>query len=203
MSEAVATKPEAPPAPHPSLFAQVVGHKVLFWAVLLGALIADIASKAWADLTIRPMGENTFPVIPGVIAWKWAENQGAAFSILYGRPEILAVIASIVLIAVFFYMVRTKPQRRFFLIALGLVAAGAIGNLYDRLLLGHVRDFIFFDFDLPFHDKFSFIPRRWPVFNVADMSIIGGVAVLVVLSLFTKSEKPASRKAAEAQGKTA
>ncbi|MCC6572814.1 MAG: signal peptidase II [Planctomycetes bacterium] len=188
MSEAAAAKPQAPSA-KPNFLSQAVGQKVIFWAVLLVSLIADIASKAWADITLRPFGDKVVPVIPNVLAWKWAENKGAAFSILDGRADILSIIAAVVLLAVFVYMVRTKPERKIFLIALGMVAAGAMGNLYDRILLGHVRDFIFFDFDLPLHEKFSFIPQRWPVFNVADMSILGGVGTLVVLSLFTKEKK--------------
>lgn len=194
MSEIAASKPQT--NSNPGVFANLVSLKVGFWVVLLGALSADIASKAWADLTLRPLGDNAVSVIPGLLAWKWAENKGAAFSILDGRADILSVIAAVVLAVVFIYMYRTKPEKRLLLVAMALVASGAIGNLYDRLLLGYVRDFIFFDFDLPLHDKFSFIPRRWPVFNVADMAILGGVGVMVVISLFSKEKKehPAAPK---------
>ncbi len=166
--------------------------KGLFWIVLLAALIADIATKAWADANIRPTEPDVTPFLGHWISWKWAENQGAAFSILYGNPGLLAVIATVVLIVLGIYVYTADPQRRVFLFALALVAAGAIGNLYDRMLLGHVRDFIYFDFDLPFHGfgVGSFvIPRRWPVWNIADMWIMGGVGILLVLS-FKKQPKP-------------
>lgn len=130
-------------------------------------------------------------MIDGFLAWKWAENQGAAFSILEGRPILLASIAAIVLIAIFVYVYLADRKRHLFLLGLGLVASGAIGNLYDRLRLGYVRDFIFFDFDLPFYGTeilWWTIPQRWPVWNVADAAIMLGVAILLAVS-FRKSPK--------------
>jgi signal peptidase II len=177
--------------------------KGIFWIVLLAGLVADIATKAWADANIRPTEPDVTPFLGHWISWKWAENQGAAFSILYGNPGVLATIAAIVLTVLAVYVYQADPKRRVFLFALALVAAGAIGNLYDRLLLGHVRDFIYFDFDLPGHG-FGIgdfvIPRRWPVWNVADMWIMGGVAILLVLS-FKKQPKssPASNGGASGE----
>ncbi len=120
---------------------------------------------------------------------------GAAFSILYGNPGLLAVIASVVLIVIFVYVYMAEPSRRVFLLALALVASGALGNLFDRITLGYVRDFVYFDFDLPFHG-FGFgsfrIPQRWPVWNVADMAILTGVGILLILSF---KKQPESNKA--------
>jgi signal peptidase II len=168
--------------------------KGLFWIVLLAALVADIATKAWADANIRLTEPDVTPFLGHWVTWKWAENQGAAFSILYGNPGLLAVIASVVLIVLGIYVYTADPKRRVFLFALALVAAGAIGNLYDRMLLGHVRDFVYFDWDLPFHGfgigSFR-IPQRWPVWNIADMEIMAGVGILLVLS-FKKQPRPAS-----------
>ena len=165
--------------------------KGLFWIILIAGLVADLATKSWADTHVRPTDPYVTPVIDGFIGWKWATNEGAAFSIMHGRPVLLALIAGAVLSVLFLYMYKAEPRRRWFLGALGLVASGAIGNLYDRLLLGHVRDFMFFTFDLPFHGTkiLNFeIPLKYPVFNVADMAIIAGVLVLIVMSF--KGEKP-------------
>lgn len=167
-----------------------------FVAVLLASLVADIATKAWADTVIRPTDPRVTEVIPGFIAWKWAENEGAAFSILHGRPMLLALIAGTILAALFAYAWLLDPRRKLFLFGLALVASGAIGNLYDRLLLGHVRDFIFFDFDLPGKGVkllFWTIPERWPIFNVADIAIFVGVGILMALSF--KADKKADKKA--------
>ncbi|MCA8915096.1 MAG: signal peptidase II [Planctomycetes bacterium] len=186
-------------ADKPSILAELFTRKGLFWIVLLTSLIADIATKAWADTYVRPTSPNVTDIIPGFIGWKWAENQGAAFSILDGRPLVLAAIASVVLLAVFGYVLRADPKRRWFLSALALVAAGAVGNLYDRMLLGHVRDFMFFTFDLPLYgEKIPLIgwtiPRKYPVFNVADIEIIAGVLILVAMSFKNDKKKAAAKK---------
>lgn len=174
--------------------------KVWFWIVLVGSLVADIATKAWADAYIRPTDPEVHPILGNVIAFKWATNEGAAFSIFEGRPYLLATIAAGVLLALFFYAWKAHPKRRFFLIALALVGGGAIGNLYDRMLLGHVRDFLYFPWDLPLHGHgislFGFewkIPRRWPVWNVADAEIMLGVGMLIVLS-FRDDKKKKQKK---------
>lgn len=184
-----------------SSFQRAFTRKGAFWMVLIAALIADLATKAWADAVLRPTDPEVHTVIPGVLAWKWATNEGAAFSIFEGRPYLLATIASVVLLIVFFQALRTHPKRWFFLVALALVAAGAMGNLYDRVLLGHVRDFIYYPSDLPFHGHgfglFGFdlrIPQRWPVWNVADMEILFGVGMLIVLSFKDGRPKKADKE---------
>jgi signal peptidase II len=178
----------------PTFVQQAFTSKGLFWIVLLVGLVADIATKALADTYIRPTDPEVTVIIPGFFGWKWAENEGAAFSILHGQPVLLALIAGVVLTAVFAYVFKADPRRRWFLTALALVSAGAIGNLYDRMLLGHVRDFMFFLFDLPFHGAripiIGFeIPIKYPVFNVADIWIIAGVLLLILIS-FKKQPKP-------------
>ena len=176
----------------PSLLQRAITTKGVFWLTLLMGLVSDIATKAWADIYVRPTDPHVTQVIPGVFGWKWATNEGAAFSIMHGRPVLLAAIACIVLLVLLGYVVATDPKRRAFLVALGLVASGAIGNLYDRMLLGHVRDFAFFTFDLPLHGTSILgftIPQRWPVWNVADAWIMLGVAMLLVMS-FRKQPKP-------------
>jgi signal peptidase II len=185
--------------PSLSLVQRLFTRKLIFWGSLAALLVADLATKAWASANVQPAGERIIPVIDGVLAWKWAENEGAAFSIFHGNVGMLAVIASLVLGALLVYMFKAEPKRRFFLLALGLVASGAIGNLYDRLTRGSVRDFLFFDFDLPFWGKgiglFGYsieIPQRWPVFNVADIAIMAGVAILLVQS-FAPQPKPAKK----------
>jgi signal peptidase II len=170
--------------------------KGLFWIVLLAGLVADLATKAWADAVVRPTDPDVTVLVDGFFGWKWATNEGAAFSILHGRPVLLAVIAAGVLGALFVYMYKAESRRHWFLFALGLVASGAVGNLHDRLLLGHVRDFMYFIFDLPFHGhgiQFWFIdftiPQKYPVFNVADIAIIAGVLLLIVMSFGSGKKK--------------
>lgn len=186
----------------PTVVQALFTRKLVFWVCLVVALVADLATKAWAEAVVKPTGDAITPVMPG-LAWKWAENEGAAFSMFHGRVGFLVVVASAVLLAVVWYAFRADPRRRWYLLALGLVASGAIGNLYDRIALGAVRDFIFFDFDLPLWGKgfglfgYEFrIPRHWPVFNVADIAIFAGVGILMLHS-FRKEEAPGAGKPAE------
>ncbi|MDC1142502.1 signal peptidase II [Planctomycetota bacterium] len=181
--------------------------KWIFWIALLGAVVLDLASKSWADANIRPEPNKTFEVIEGVLGWRWAENLGAAFSIFHGQVGMLLTIATIVLLAVMFYALKADPKQKIFLLALGMVAGGAIGNIYDRALLGFVRDFIYFDFDLPWHgtrigtEGIGYtIPKRWPIFNIADMAIMGGVGCLLIISFTTPDPKKAGKKTEEKDG---
>lgn len=98
-------------------------------------------------------------------------NEGAAFSLLDGQKLGLSLIALTVMGAIVFYERRLKQRHRLQLIALGCILAGALGNLTDRLRLGHVVDFL----DLHAHGR-----NIWPIFNVADISINLGVALLVL-----------------------
>lgn len=100
-------------------------------------------------------------------------NEGAAFSFLAGAGgwqrfffSGIAIIASVVII----YLLRKHKTEKLFCFALALVLGGALGNLYDRLTLGYVVDFLFF-----YYQTWS-----WPAFNVADSAICVGVALLLI-----------------------
>ncbi|MBC7698057.1 MAG: lipoprotein signal peptidase [Bacteroidia bacterium] len=106
-------------------------------------------------------------------------NEGAAFSFLAnagGWQKLFFSGISIVAIIVITYLIRKHRQEKIFCLGLALILGGAIGNLYDRLTLGYVVDFLFFHL----HDLY------WPAFNVADSAICVGVATL----LFDSFKKP-------------
>lgn len=99
-------------------------------------------------------------------------NQGAAFSFLAdaggwqrGFFSVFALVAAGIIIL----LLRKHPDQKTFCLALSLILGGALGNLYDRLTLGHVVDFLYFHY----HDYY------WPAFNVADSAITVGVALLL------------------------
>jgi signal peptidase II len=99
-------------------------------------------------------------------------NEGAAFSFLAGAGgwqrlffSAFAIIASAVII----HLLRKHPQKTLFCFALSLVLGGALGNLYDRLTLGYVVDFLFFHYQ----------GWYWPAFNIADSAITVGVILLL------------------------
>lgn len=115
------------------------------------------------------LGESV-PVIDGVLWLTRVRNTGAAFGLLRGWQWLLVAIAFVVLGAVTWALVRLKPESRVARTALALIAGGALGNLIDRVASGGVTDF----FDLGW----------FPVFNVADIALDVGVALLVVWLLF-------------------
>lgn len=109
------------------------------------------------------------------------QNTGAAFSISLGSPEfnrvffIIMTVLAVVFVLYMIYRSTTKLQR----IALSLVIGGAIGNVIDRILFGYVTDFV--DVDFP-----NIIMQRWPVFNVADSSIVIAMGLLILDAIINK-----------------
>ena len=99
-------------------------------------------------------------------------NEGAAFSFLSnagGWQKWLFTAVAIIAVIVITYLIRKNPTQKLFCIGLALVLGGAIGNLYDRLTLGYVVDFLYFHIN----------EYYWPAFNVADSAISVGVAILL------------------------
>lgn len=140
-------------------------------AVALVGLAADQVTKALAVALLTP-GEPV-PVAGQVLQLVLLRNPGAAFSFATGATWIFTIIATVVVVAVL--RVSRKLGSRAWALALGLLLAGATGNLVDRLVRapgfarGHVVDFL----ALP----------NWPVFNVADSMICTAAALIVVLAL--------------------
>ena len=145
-------------------------------------LLADRVSKS-AIASHFDLGQ-TAPVVDGVFNITYVQNTGVAFGILsaFSSPVkvlFLCLIAGIAAIVVIIYSLRNDARNRLLQGALALVLAGALGNLYDRILYGYVIDF------LEFHARGYY----WPSFNVADTSISIGV-ILLAWEMF-RNEAPA------------
>lgn len=136
-----------------------------FWLTTLLVLIIDQLSKLWIINNFTP-GESR--VVWDSVLWlTYVQNRGAAFGILPGYSWLFFICALLVILIM---VVLNSKQRQTAAsqVIFGLIMAGAMGNLLDRLRSGYVVDF----FDLGW----------WPVFNIADMAIVCG-AVLLVLKL--------------------
>ncbi len=99
-------------------------------------------------------------------------NEGAAFSFLAGAggwQRIFFSLFALVASGVIVHLLRKHAGETLFCLALSLVLGGALGNLYDRLALGYVVDFLFFHYQSWY----------WPAFNLADSAITAGVALLM------------------------
>ena len=149
------------------------------WLSLL-VFVVDQASKFYFDNALSMYQQIV--IIPDYFSWTLAYNTGAAFSFLADAAgwqrwffAAIAVVVSGVLVV---WLKRLKPGETWLAVALALVLGGALGNLVDRVVFGHVVDFIL----LHWHQQWYF-----PAFNVADMAITGG-AILLALDMF-KSEK--------------
>jgi signal peptidase II len=99
-------------------------------------------------------------------------NQGAAFSFLAdagGWQRVFFSVFALVAAGIIIHLLRKHLEQKIFCLSLSLILGGALGNLYDRLSLGHVVDFLYFHY----HGYY------WPAFNVADSAITVGVALLL------------------------
>ena len=145
--------------------------KLIFWPIVILVLIADRITKELAP----GIPAEGIEVIPGVIGLRYAENQGAAFSMLSGAPRLLGVL-SLALIVGGYIWLRKKKFAAFPMVCLALMAGGAAGNMFDRLIRGYVPDMI----------ETRFI--SFPVFNVADSCLVIGCILLIISLLFRKQD---------------
>ena len=119
-------------------------------------------------------------VIPGILSWMYIRNTGAAWSILEGQMWFFYIITFAVVIAVIYIMQKYAKDNWLFSLGLSLILAGALGNFIDRLRLGYVVDMIRLDF------------MNFPIFNVADISLSIGVAVIILYVLLDEKNKKLS-----------
>lgn len=138
---------------------------ILYFLLILAVFALDRYTKM---LIIRSM-----PLWASRPLWgRWlhlthVRNTGAAFGFFGGRPLFLAAISAFFFILLYFWRKQLSQLNFWGKMALALIAGGAVGNLYDRLLYGYVVDFI----DL----------KLWPVFNIADCAVVAGAFLLAII----------------------
>ena len=125
--------------------------------------------------------DGMIPVIPGFFNLVQVHNTGAAFGMLRNNNLFFVGLSSVALIVLVVLTRRGVFSDRYSRIASALLLAGVAGNLTDRLLHGHVIDFL--DFILPWYE-------RWPSFNVADSCICVAAALLIFSAFFDGKAKP-------------
>ncbi len=142
---------------------------LIFAGTALLAVVLDQATKYVLRQTLE-LGSAPVELLP-FVSVHHVRNPGVAFSLLSGAGELLVVVGVGLLAMIVWIAARTPADDRITLIGLGALAGGAVGNIIDRVRFGAVVDFI----DV----------GRWPTFNVADIFIVVGVA-LVVLQTFRR-----------------
>ena len=137
-------------------------------------VLADQVTKHVVRVSLS-QGESLalVPWLGSLFRVTYVTNSGAAFGLFPDRSHVFIIVAVVVIVILIVYYLQWSEGQWLVQLALGLQLGGAIGNLIDRLRFdGHVIDFI----DL------SFWPlRRWPVFNIADSSIVIGVVLLTLM----------------------
>jgi signal peptidase II len=144
--------------------------KFTAWLLLSAIVIViDLLTKYWVQSTLVYAEQRSLTAFFDLVLF---HNQGAAFSFLAGAGGWQRVFFSAIALtasAVIIYMLRKHPGQKLFCFGLSLILGGALGNLYDRLTLGYVVDFLYFHYQ----------QHYWPAFNVADSAITCGVILLL------------------------
>ncbi len=145
----------------------------IYVAILV--FVIDIITKNLAEIFLEGRSVDLLPFLQFTLVY----NKGVAFGMFSDLPDsvrvpLLLIPPIIALVITALYSISSKS--RLTSLIMGLIAGGALGNFYDRLVLGRVRDFIY----LHWHDYY------WPAFNIADASISVGVGVLLFSSFFKK-----------------
>ncbi len=173
---------------------------VLFWSAAAAGAALDLASKyavfAWLGW---PGQEGAGPrrVLGSFFSLRAALNKGTFFGLGSdgGGSNTALIIFTVLMSAIVLYMYLLPPKEArgrglLYTLALGLVFAGALGNLYDRVRYDAVRDFL--DFGLG--------ASRWPTFNLADAWLTVGIAMYLLALLRMRGRRPDGKPAEESAG---
>ena len=168
------------------MHSDVSGFRWLTWLWISVIVFALDQATKYAVSAHLQFGESRF-----IFSWfnlVLAHNKGAAFSFLAnagGWQREFFIVLTLTISLVLIWMLRSNHTNRVLAIALSLVIGGAFGNLYDRVLHGHVVDFI----------QWHVAGYYWPAFNVADSAICIGAGMLIFDSFRKPAGSPASGQA--------
>ena len=138
---------------------------MLVWLAMIGVWLIDRFLKVLIQQNFTP-GES-WVIVPKILHLTFVLNPGAAFGLMAGRTWVFVVTALLVVAGVIYGQFRIPKREVMVRLAIGMIGGGALGNLYDRLVIGRVVDYL--DFQI------------WPyVFNFADSMIVIGVGLLMV-----------------------
>ncbi len=150
--------------------------KIYFWLSLIFFLIIDQVTKL---IVIGKIPEKeSIPIINNIFHFTHIKNTGIAFGLFQGNSRFVLILGVFTLLTfIILFFTYKRPSGVIVNLALGLICAGAMGNLIDRIFYGKVIDFLDF--------------RIWPVFNIADASVVIGIILVIVFYIFTNEKVPA------------
>jgi signal peptidase II len=172
MTPAIVDQPSKPSIP--------ISHYYLFWSIALFGMTFDLATKYSIFSWLGPQYQRgPYTIIKNVLELQTSHNTGALWGFMRGVPKsslIFAVLSIIAALGICYWLFILGAARdRRLTIALGLIMAGALGNCYDRLVFGYVRDFV--------HLKIEPINFDCAIFNFADNMLVIGALLLVLHAL--------------------
>ena len=158
--------------------------------LLIAAIILVVDRLAKLTVERRIALHDSISIIPGFFKITHVENTGAAFGLFADSPSewkiaVLILFSLVALLIVSALLWKNSHAMSSTGIGLAMILGGALGNLWDRLVSGHVVDFLLFYLG----------QYQWPAFNVADSAIVIGAGLLVFEILFAKAEQHQSVKA--------
>lgn len=143
---------------------------MLYFILSIAVLALDILTKSWASKKIIING--SVPIIKNVFHLTYVENTGVAFGMLQDKRVIFITISLVILAVLGIYFYKTKNKNVWLKLGVALIYSGSIGNLIERIGKGYVVDFL------------DFCLINFPVFNIADIAVCIGAAMLVIHLLF-------------------
>jgi len=145
-----------------------IKHLLLF--IIL--IIIDQASKFWVKTVL--MNQEPISIIRGVLKLQYLENKGAVWGIMSGKVDFLRILTFIILLVIVFFFFKIPNEKKYNVLKIisVFILAGAVGNLIDRIYLGYVVDFIYFEL------------INFPIFNIADSYLTVSSVLLLLLALF-------------------
>lgn len=141
---------------------------ILYLVAFLVIVIGDQVTKIIVDHTLSLGG--SYAIIDDFFYFTYAHNTGAAWGMLAGKISLFLIMSVVAAIGIIYYFMKSESYQKLTRFGLVLVFGGLIGNLIDRLAFGYVRDFI----------DFIIFGYNFPIFNVADMAITIGMALVIL-----------------------
>lgn len=138
-------------------------------ALLIGV---DQLIKHWAFTELQQV--STIPLIQDVLHLTYSENRGAAFSILYGKTELLMIVNTILIVVLLYVLLSKKLKHPLAMSSLSLIISGGIGNMIDRVI--HEGSFVV--------DYIDFRLINFAIFNFADICVVCGTILLMLYFIF-------------------
>ena len=151
----------------------------MFYIIIILIVIGDQLTKGLIQQSM--VLNQSIPVWDGIFSITYIHNTGAAFSMLAGKTQVLALFQVIIIgVILGYYILKGRKSHPLLRISLAMNVAGGIGNLIDRLTLGYVVDFLDFHF--------------WPIFNVADIGVSAGCVLLAGYVFFIEGKEKSGRQ---------